>query len=243
MYEKPTGVVGQRVGAFLIDGLILFAFSAIIFFLMADTQEDVLRKIGNGDLSITDNTYINANIGDKEYSIVGGGKFFLYLLIVHGFAFAYMGVFQGIKGFTLGKLALGIRTVDGTGQPPGAGRGILRWLFLGFLPVDSFFFYVVGLVTMLSTQSNQRVGDLIAKTYVVKQKFLGQSPTAPAGAGGGYGAPQAGGFAQRPQVQPPQPVAAGGGGSEQKADWYPDPQGQARLRYWDGQNWTDHTSD
>ena len=26
------------------------------------------------------------------------------------------------------------------------------------------------------------------------------------------------------------------------ADWYPDPRGEARLRYWDGINWTDHTA-
>jgi len=26
------------------------------------------------------------------------------------------------------------------------------------------------------------------------------------------------------------------------ADWYPDPKGEARLRYWDGANWTDHTA-
>jgi hypothetical protein len=26
------------------------------------------------------------------------------------------------------------------------------------------------------------------------------------------------------------------------ADWYPDPQGGNRLRYWDGSQWTDHTS-
>ena len=35
-------------------------------------------------------------------------------------------------------------------------------------------------------------------------------------------------------------AAAGGG---QAAGWYPDPQGQARLRYWDGSAWTEHTSD
>ena len=27
------------------------------------------------------------------------------------------------------------------------------------------------------------------------------------------------------------------------ADWYPDPHGVARLRYWDGQRWTGHTAD
>lgn len=26
------------------------------------------------------------------------------------------------------------------------------------------------------------------------------------------------------------------------ADWYPDPHGQARLRYWDGSRWTEHTA-
>jgi hypothetical protein len=39
---------------------------------------------------------------------------------------------------------------------------------------------------------------------------------------------------------PPQPPQQQGGA--QAADWYPDPHGQARLRYWDGQRWTDHTS-
>ena len=27
------------------------------------------------------------------------------------------------------------------------------------------------------------------------------------------------------------------------ANWYPDPQGERRLRYWDGQRWTDQTAD
>jgi hypothetical protein len=29
---------------------------------------------------------------------------------------------------------------------------------------------------------------------------------------------------------------------DRKADWYPDPQGEARLRYWDGDAWTDRTA-
>jgi hypothetical protein len=34
-----------------------------------------------------------------------------------------------------------------------------------------------------------------------------------------------------------------GGGAGTKADWYPDPRGEKRLRYWDGSQWTDHTAD
>jgi len=48
-------------------------------------------------------------------------------------------------------------------------------------------------------------------------------------------------------------VATGGGGGAaagaaapsggQAPGWYSDPQGQKRLRYWDGSSWTEHTSD
>ncbi|MSW84519.1 MAG: DUF2510 domain-containing protein [Actinobacteria bacterium] len=30
------------------------------------------------------------------------------------------------------------------------------------------------------------------------------------------------------------------GAASRAADWYPDPQGLHRLRYWDGTAWTDH---
>jgi hypothetical protein len=42
--------------------------------------------------------------------------------------------------------------------------------------------------------------------------------------------------ASAPAAQPEAPAGA-------KADWYPDPRGEKRLRYWDGSQWTDHTAD
>jgi hypothetical protein len=39
---------------------------------------------------------------------------------------------------------------------------------------------------------------------------------------------------------PPQPLSPPPGPAP--ADWYPDPTGEARLRYWDGTAWTDHTA-
>jgi uncharacterized RDD family membrane protein YckC len=44
--------------------------------------------------------------------------------------------------------------------------------------------------------------------------------------------------AASPQEPPTEPQPA-----TPPADWYPDPHGQKRLRYWDGENWTDHTAD
>jgi hypothetical protein len=51
--------------------------------------------------------------------------------------------------------------------------------------------------------------------------------------------------AAAPAVQPAQPAqpATEAAPAAAKADWYPDPRGEKRLRYWDGSQWTDHTAD
>jgi hypothetical protein len=72
--------------------------------------------------------------------------------------------------------------------------------------------------------------------------LAGVGPGAP---GGGIGGGQAGGYGGQPASTPaaqPQTTAQPAGGG-QPADWYPDPRGEKRLRYWDGNQWTDHTAD
>jgi hypothetical protein len=70
-------------------------------------------------------------------------------------------------------------------------------------------------------------------------------------AAGGYGEQPAGGGAPAAGaasagVADPgaQQQAAGGqaAGGNPPPDWYADPRGEARLRYWDGQQWTDQTA-
>jgi uncharacterized RDD family membrane protein YckC len=225
---KPTAVVGRRVAAFLIDALLLYAISFAIFFAMADTKEEIGRKVLQGDITLDETTYGNITIGDSEYAIVGN-KFLLYLLIIFAIGFLYLAVFQGIKGWTLGKLVLGIRVVDESGRTgPGVGKGAIRWVLW---IVDGFFFYLVAFITALTSDKNQRVGDMAAKTFVVGQKDVGRAPFAGA----------------QPQFAGAQPQFAGAGvgagaGAADGAGWHPDPHGQARLRYWDGSQWTEHTS-
>jgi Domain of unknown function (DUF4234)/Protein of unknown function (DUF2510) len=48
------------------------------------------------------------------------------------------------------------------------------------------------------------------------------------------GLPHPGAQATLPATARPAPV---------RADWYPDPWGLSRLRYWDGRGWTGHTAD
>jgi uncharacterized RDD family membrane protein YckC len=221
--NPPTKVIGRRIGAFVIDWLLLEVFNLALFFAMAEKKTDIVSGLDPGEEA---NVYGNITLGGDEYSLTGG-KFAVYLLIVILVAWLYYAVLQGAKGWTVGKLATGIRTIrEDSGQVPGVGKGTVRWLLWIVDAAPYLIPYIVGLVTALATKKNQRVGDLVAKTLVVRKDAAGQPIQAlePVFAGAGaYGAP--------PPMQQPQ-----------QADWYPDPQGQARLRYWDGQRWTDHTS-
>jgi hypothetical protein len=71
----------------------------------------------------------------------------------------------------------------------------------------------------------------------------GGAPTGQPYAGGAPTAAQpAATPAASPAAAPAQAEAPAAGGAA-KADWYPDPRGEKRLRYWDGSQWTDHTAD
>ena len=49
----------------------------------------------------------------------------------------------------------------------------------------------------------------------------------------------AGGARPEPSLAPP----SGGAAQPPLPGWYPDPQGRARLRFWDGAGWSDQTRD
>jgi uncharacterized RDD family membrane protein YckC len=227
--QKPTQGVGRRVAAFIIDGLIVAAISAISWYLLT-------KNVGPGGC-IGGGVEING----KCRGFTDDGNRTIWILINTLASVGILWVMQGITGKTPGKAMMGIQVVNAEGQPPGIGRAALRYILW---IVDAFPYiipYLTGFITALTSQRNQRVGDMVASTFVVDKSAAG-SPAGQVGqgqfAGGGpvpYGAPPPSGV----------PVAAGApapGGGEQKADWYPDPQGQARLRYWDGQRWTEHTS-
>lgn len=75
------------------------------------------------------------------------------------------------SGQTPGKRALGIRTVTLDGQPLGWRPALLRNVFrmVDFLPVA----YGVGLVAIGVTELNQRMGDVVAGTMVVRDREPG----------------------------------------------------------------------
>lgn len=250
---QATKVVPQRVAAFIVDYLIITAFNFALFFAFASDEDEIRDKVLSGEVDLTTTTYGNFTIGDTEYAIVGG-TFWIYFLIIAAVGIGYFWVLPGIKGWTPGKALLGLRVVrDDMSCPAGVGKNAIRsllWIVDGF---PYFIPNLVGFIVALTNKSNKRVGDIVAGTLVVKKEAVGQAPAA-AGAAPGFtgspalGAPPSlgqpgGGFAPQgaapaaPAPAQPAPAAA------QPAGWFPDPKGEKRLRYWDGQAWTDHTAD
>ena len=74
----------------------------------------------------------------------------------------------------------------------------------------------------------------------------GGQPAAGGPLGGGApgaGAPAAGAGPVGGATATAPAAQTGGTGGNPAPDWYEDPRGEARLRYWDGQQWTDQTAD
>jgi uncharacterized RDD family membrane protein YckC len=103
---------------------------------------------------------------------VGGNSGYviaLYLILVFLVLFAYDLVLETWnQGRTIGKLAAGIRVVRANGQPvnflTSAVRNLIR--IIDFLPL----FYGIGMIAVVVTPKNQRLGDLAAGTYVVRER-------------------------------------------------------------------------
>jgi uncharacterized RDD family membrane protein YckC len=232
--QKPTQVVGRRAAAFIVDALIIAAIDAISWYVLT-------KNVGSGGC-IGGGVEINGHC--RGFTQSGNRSIWLLIETLAGIGIFW--VMQGRTGKTPGKAMMGIQVVNAEGRPPGIGRAALRSILY---IVDGFPIYVlplVGFITALTSQRNQRVGDMVAGTFVVDKNAAGSPagqvvPPAPGQYGapaGQYGAPPSGPPVAASAPPPPPSGEAGG----QKADWYPDPQGQARLRYWDGQRWTDHTS-
>jgi uncharacterized RDD family membrane protein YckC len=103
-------------------------------------------------------------------------------------------VLQAFTGFTPGKLITGVRTVREDGRPPGFGKALVRWL-LWIVDGFPYFLPLVGFIVGGTTVGHRRVGDMVAKTFVVRAAAAGSpvivpgltAPPAPTG----WGAPSA----------------------------------------------------
>ncbi len=136
-----VNVTGRRVVATLVD-VVLFTILLIVMSALFGTS-----TAGDGGVSFQ----------------LTGLPFLIYLLIT----ILYYIILEGTVGQTVGKMLLGIQVVrEGTGQTPGMGASTIRTLLR---IIDGFFFYLVALIVVLVSGKNQRLGDMVANTLVVRK--------------------------------------------------------------------------
>ncbi len=142
--------IGTRGAAALIDLLIMLVLTGTLWYGAASIPRllPALKDIGN-------RSWVSA--------IVIIGQF----LILWGYFVAFEAVWDGQ---TPGKRLLGLRVVRNGGGGVDVGASAARNLirFVDFLP----FGYFIGMITVIANQRNQRLGDLVAGTIVVRERLL-----------------------------------------------------------------------
>jgi uncharacterized RDD family membrane protein YckC len=191
-FRLETAGLGSRFTAQLIDSL---ALSAILIALgFASLGLGLL--LGNGGLAAL------------VFFMLGFRAFWAYWVLPEALW----------AGKSLGKLALQLRVVDVRGGPVTVGQAIVRNLFriVDFLPV----YYAAGAIAIFISSRNQRLGDMVAGTIVVRDRAavrLADLRAQPVAAGADPARPSAGprhrlepalrrfvvAYAQRRQFLPP----------------------------------------
>ena len=96
---------------------------------------------------------------------VGAAPVIGFALVSFLVPWLYLWLFTGIKGQTLGKMAVGIKVVDQQGNIPGLGPAALREV-LG--KVISGIAFCIGFLWIIWDKQKQGWHDKIANTYVIR---------------------------------------------------------------------------
>ena len=154
----PSGVVGQAVPQ---PGPVAYAGPAMAFQFKGVGPRCIAILIDLILISI-----ISFVIG-FVFGFMSGGMSeppAIMFVIISVMILVYFVAFEA-KGATPGKRILGMKVIDKNGQPPGAGKSLVRNLLriVDFLP----FAYILGAIFVASSKAKQRIGDRAAGTYVV----------------------------------------------------------------------------
>jgi len=109
-------------------------------------------------------------MGAAQMAMSGIAAIIIFFIFLAIFVFYDLVCEITMDGQTFGKKALKIKVVSIDGTQPTLGQYIFRWLFrmidFGF----PFGWGVVALVSVAVTKNHQRLGDLLAKTTLIKTK-------------------------------------------------------------------------
>ncbi|HET7488997.1 MAG TPA: RDD family protein [Acidimicrobiales bacterium] len=157
--EITLAGVGSRCVARLIDQSIQAAIFLAVFLLLAALGSTVAPN------------------PEDETTGAAGAAVAVVVVFLFLLQMGYDVLFETLaSGRTPGKRATGLRVVRGNGAPVGfvasAVRNLLR--LVDFLPG----MYGVGIVAILASSRNQRVGDMAGDTLVVRERKLAPAVTA-----------------------------------------------------------------
>ncbi len=140
MKEHPRAGLGRRAAAFLLDGLVL------IFPLLITAM------------------IVSAIAGDLE---TGTGGWWIMLGLVFVEATLYFTILEARSGQTVGKRVFGLRVRTPDGGPISVRDAAIRNV-LRIVDSQPGGFYLLGAAMVLAMPGKQRLGDLAAKTIVVR---------------------------------------------------------------------------
>ncbi|MGI8662126.1 MAG: RDD family protein [Acidimicrobiales bacterium] len=171
-----TAVIGRRIGALLLDGMLAAVVVVSLGVAIADRTDYIgaqrdhdcaLRVDGTGERRLYCSAFeFHDGVTDEEgtYHILDPAP---ALAIVLGVGFTVFVLVPLLLGATLGQRATGIRVVRRDGSRPGLAPLTVRWLLLA---VDgAFTLGICGITAVLITEGNRRVGDVAAGTLVVRK--------------------------------------------------------------------------
>ena len=108
----------------------------------------------------------SASVNFSDFGWLASQAVFLIIFLI------YFSAMEWLTGQTIGKKIVGIKVIGQVdhGNPSffsALARNVLR--YVDYIP---YLFPIIGIVLMLATKKRQRLGDLVAKTYVVRAPNL-----------------------------------------------------------------------
>ena len=146
---SPLADLGSRIVAGLIDYIIIGIIAAILFFAaFAPFFAAPMWMIGGW----------SAAWGWGWFGGILGIQFLLWLI--------YFTYFEGTSGQTIGKRLAHVKVVKEDGSRCDLGSALVRSILriVDSLPA----IYILGIILIAATDKRQRLGDMLAKTIVVK---------------------------------------------------------------------------
>jgi len=140
--------LGSRIIAGIIDYVIIGIIAAIIFFVAFARFFMFGPRMGG----------MMPGFGWGLFSGIFLIQFLLWLV--------YFTYFEGTSGQTIGKKVAHIKVVKDDGSKCDVGSALVRNILriVDHLP----FIYILGMILIAATNKKQRLGDMLAKTIVVK---------------------------------------------------------------------------